>query len=91
MSRRAAFADVWARYLPRCTEDDFKAWRFQQAHTAWKYAMWDAGCKMPMQTVDEWTKCLCGAPISVKSTVEHIQGRHMEGMPTEAALLQTAT
>ena len=59
---RAAFADVWARYLPRCTEDDFKAWRFQQVHTAWKYAMWDAGCKMPMLTVGRVDEVLLRRP-----------------------------
>ena len=31
---RDAFAAAWQRYLPRCTEADFEAWRDHQAWTA---------------------------------------------------------
>src|SRR5262245_43473715 len=51
LRRRAPrFADAWADYLPRCTEADFAAWRYLRAATVWKYAVWDAGCKMLTQT-----------------------------------------
>ena len=36
---RAAFANSWQRYLPRCTETDFQAWRDQQPWTAEKYRL----------------------------------------------------
>jgi hypothetical protein len=44
---RAAFADVWQRYLPRCTEANFQAWRHQQAWTKEKYRRFDRGERMP--------------------------------------------
>ena len=44
---RAAFATAWQRYLPRCTEADFQAWRDHQAWTAEKYRRFDRGERMP--------------------------------------------
>ena len=44
---RAAFADNWQRYLPRCTEVDFQAWRDHQAWTNEKYRRFDRGERMP--------------------------------------------
>ena len=44
---RAAFANSWQRYLPRCTEADFRAWRDQQPWTAEKYRRFDRGERMP--------------------------------------------
>jgi hypothetical protein len=75
---RAAFERVWLGYRARCREADFEAWRQQRALTAWKYAMWDAGCRMPTQTVDGWSKCFCGASIDTKSSFDHIICCHME-------------
>jgi hypothetical protein len=75
---RADFERAWHDYLPRCRPDDFDAHRYQTAATAWKYAMWDAVCRMPTQTVDGWSKCFCGAAISNKTSVEHIRACHME-------------
>ena len=43
---RAAFANSWQRYLPRCTETDFQAWRDQQAWTAEKYRRFDRSERM---------------------------------------------
>jgi hypothetical protein len=40
---RAEFEVAWREYLPKCTEADFAEYRRQEAWTAWKYAMWDAG------------------------------------------------
>jgi hypothetical protein len=75
---RGEFEAAWRDYLPRCTDADFAEHRYQRAATAWKYSMWDAGCRMPTQTVDGWTKCFCGAAISNKSSVDHIRACHME-------------
>ena len=75
---RAAFEDAWRDYLPNCREADFEAWRYQRAHTSWKYAMWDAGRKMPTQTVDGRTKCFCGAPIGGLSRTVPATSRRTE-------------
>ena len=75
---RADFAAVWAILQPTRTETDFDAWRCQRARTAWKYAMWDAGMKMPTQTVDGRTRCFCGAAIDDRTTSDHIHACHME-------------
>ena len=47
---RAEFASAWAVFLANRTEADFQAWRYQRDATAWKYAMWDRGFKLPTQT-----------------------------------------
>jgi hypothetical protein len=75
---RADFERAWRDYLLRCTDADFAEHRYQRAAAAWKYSMWDAGCRMPTQTVDDRSRCFCGAQITAKSTSDHIRARHME-------------
>jgi hypothetical protein len=75
---RADFERAWREYQSGCTNADFEAHRRQRASTAWKYAMWDAGCRMPTQAVDGRTRCFCGEPIDVKSSSDHIYACHME-------------
>jgi hypothetical protein len=75
---REAFASAWNRYLPKCTAEDFEANRYQRAATAWKYAMWDAGCKMPTQTVTGRTKCYCGVEIDNWTSIDHVRACHLE-------------
>ena len=41
------------------TEADFQAWRDQQEWTARKYAMWQAGEKLPSQKPSTLMKCVC--------------------------------
>ena len=48
---RAAFEAAWRVFLAKRTEADFEECRRERASTAGKYAMWDAGCKMPTQTL----------------------------------------
>ena len=36
-------------FLANRTEADFDEYRKHRAWTAWKYAMWDTGCKLPTQ------------------------------------------
>jgi hypothetical protein len=74
---RSEFEDAWRDYPPRCTEVDFEEYRRQEAWTAWKYAMWDAGCRMPTQTVDDRARCFCGVEITNRSTSDHIVACHM--------------
>jgi len=45
----ADFEEAWQVFLAKRTEADFQAWRDQQDWTARKYAMWQAGEKLPSQ------------------------------------------
>jgi hypothetical protein len=63
---RADFEEAWKVFLSHRTEADFQAWRDQQAWTTRKYALWDAGKRLPP---NEWEpakpcsafmKCPCG-------------------------------
>jgi len=74
---RAQFEAAWRAYLPDCTEADFTAFRRNRAMTAWKYAMRDAGCRLPTQTPDLRSRCFCGAEIGV-ACEEHVYASHME-------------
>jgi hypothetical protein len=60
------------------TATDFDAWRYQTAATAWKYAMWEAGCKMPTQMPGGRSRCFCGAEIDNEGAGDHIRACHME-------------
>jgi hypothetical protein len=46
---RADFEAAWRGILPGLVAADFQKWRWQRDATAWKYAMWDAGMKLPTQ------------------------------------------
>ena len=78
---RAEFQKAWDRVAPTITEADRDAFRFQEAHTAWKYAMWDAGCRMPTQSPDGWSHCFCGARITISGVTDHIRAAHMKPTP----------
>jgi hypothetical protein len=63
---RADFEAAWAAFLSKRTEADFQAWRDERDWTARKYALWDAGKRLPP---NEWEpgkpysrfrKCPCG-------------------------------
>jgi hypothetical protein len=71
-----AFKTAWSGYLLKCTPTDFEAFRREAAFTAWKYAMWDAGCKMPTQSLDGRSRCFCGAEIGI-ACEDHIYSTHM--------------
>jgi hypothetical protein len=74
----ARAASAWSVFLPKRTEADFEEWRRDRASTAWKYAMWDAGCKLPTQMADGRSRCFCGAEITIVNTAEHIYSVHKE-------------
>jgi hypothetical protein len=57
---RADFEGAWRIFLANRTEADFQEWRDQQAPTAWKYAMWAAGQKLPSQKPNSLMRCPCG-------------------------------
>lgn len=71
------FLRDWKAFLAKRAPVDFDEWRSQQAATPWKYAMWNAGCRMPTQTKDGWTTCLFGEKIDGKTTSDHIRACHM--------------
>ena len=63
---RADFEAAWRVFLSNRTEADFQAWRDERDSTARKYALWDAGNRLP---TNEWgpgkpckiyLKCPCG-------------------------------
>ena len=63
---RVDFECAWRVFLSKQTEADFQAWRDQRDWTARKYALWDAGKRLPP---NEWEpgkpcsiylKCSCG-------------------------------
>jgi hypothetical protein len=75
---RTAFASAWSTFLAKRTEADFLEYRRHRASTAWKYAMWGAGCKLPTQMANGCSRCFCGAEIDITSMDAHIYAAHME-------------
>jgi hypothetical protein len=73
----ADFGAAWALLLPKRTEADFDKWRRHTVWTAWKYAMWDAGCRMPAQNTSGRSRCFCGTEIDLKNTEAHVYAAHM--------------
>jgi hypothetical protein len=74
---RAAFERAWREIEPLITEADRAEHRRERAHTAWKYKMWSAGCRMPTQMADGRSQCYCGAEIDGGSAGSHIAAEHM--------------
>jgi hypothetical protein len=74
---RADFEAAWRVYLPKCREADFEQYRRQRAWTAWKYAMHDAGLKLPTQSADSRSRCFCGAAIDTVGMAQHVNVAHL--------------
>jgi hypothetical protein len=49
----------------------------QRAWTAWKYAMHDAGFKLPTQSADSRSRCFCGAAIDTVGMAQHVNTAHL--------------
>jgi hypothetical protein len=75
---RADFGSAWEVFLSKRTEADFQAWRHQRDWTTWKYAMWDAGLKLPTQLATGRSKCFCGADLTISGVTDHIRSAHRE-------------
>ena len=69
---------AWRVFLANRTEADFDEYRKHRAWTAWKYAMWDSGCKLPTQLASGQSRCFCGAVIDIKGMSQHVHIAHME-------------
>jgi hypothetical protein len=74
----ADFKAAWRVFSAKRTEADYEAWRNQRDQTAWKYAMWDAGMKMPAQMSDGVARCFCGATITIRSMWSHARTHHRQ-------------
>lgn len=74
---RAAFEQAWAAFLARRSLEDFETYRRDRAFRAWKYVMWDAGCRLPTQSTSGQSRCFCGAIIDLKTTDLHVYSSHM--------------
>jgi hypothetical protein len=57
---RADFEAAWKVFLANRSEADFQAWRDERDWTARKYAMWEAGEKLPSQKPSSLMRCPCG-------------------------------
>jgi hypothetical protein len=75
---RADFEAAWAAFLSKRTEADFQAWRDERDWTARKYALWDAGKRLPP---NEWEpgkpysrfrKCPCGGVFDMHAPEENL-------------------
>lgn len=75
---KAAFQQAWDKLQPQITPEMRDEWLYQQAFTAWKYAMHEAGCRMPTQNTTGRSRCFCGAEITIEEMPEHVRAAHME-------------
>lgn len=82
---REAFQKAWDRIGPTVTQQARQAWREDEAFTAWKYAMHDAGCRLPTQSPDGWSHCFCGVRITAAGVPDHVRAAHMGTKPPHVA------
>jgi hypothetical protein len=75
---RGDFELAWLIFLANRTEADFDEYRKHRAWTAWKYAMWDSGCKLSTQLASGRSRCFCGAVIDIKGMSQHVHVAHVE-------------
>lgn len=73
---RAGFEKDWACVLPTLTEADFDECRRNRAFHAWKYRMWDCGCRLPTQELSGRSQCFCGADINSDTLDRHVVTAH---------------
>jgi hypothetical protein len=75
---RAGFEADWTTLQPEIPEGALEANRYSTAFTAWKYRMWECGCRMPTQNTSGVSTCFCGVEITNASSEAHIRESHME-------------
>jgi hypothetical protein len=80
---RVDFGAAWSRLLPKITDADLAEYRRERAHAAWKYRMWETGCKLPTQVASGRSRCFCGAEIDIAGTEGHVYAAHIA--PEKAA------
>jgi hypothetical protein len=78
---RNAFEAAWRVFLAQRTEADFQKWRDHRDSTARKYALWDAGQRLPPhewepgKPSDIWMKCPCGVIFNSHNRAESYDHR----------------
>jgi hypothetical protein len=82
---KAAFQEAWEQLKPQITPEMRDEWLYEQAWTAWKYAMREAHCKMPTQNTDGRSRCFCGTEITTDSMPDHVRTAHMGTNPPSRA------
>lgn len=73
---KARFREAWERLRPQITPAMLDEWRYYNAFTRWKYAMWDAGSKLPTQMTSGRSRCFCGSEIGIKEVPQHVRESH---------------
>ena len=89
---RADFECAWRVFLSRRTEADFQAWRNQRDWTARKYALWDAGERLPSQKPNSMMRCPCGEMFDghrLENTLIHVPHITAEQKAREVRRAQT--
>ena len=74
---RAGFEEAWRGILLTLPAEAFEENRRATSLTRWKYAIWEAGCRMPTQNQNGRSRCFCGEEIGVDCEA-HIYAVHME-------------
>jgi hypothetical protein len=83
---RVEFEDAWRVFLSMRTEADFQAWRDERDWTAHKYAMWQAGERLPSQQPSSLMTCRCGEVFDshrLEDTLVHVP--HISAAASEHA------
>jgi hypothetical protein len=75
---RSAFEVAWREVLPGLEKGAFNDYRRDLALHNWKYAMWDAHCRLPTQIPSGISQCFCGAEISIDNVRAHVYAAHMD-------------
>jgi len=89
---RADFEAAWQVFLSKRTEADFQAWRDQRDWTARKYALWDAGERLPSQKPSSMMRCPCGEMFDshrLENTLIHVPHITAEHKAREVRRAQT--
>jgi hypothetical protein len=73
---RVDFEIAWREFSAKRTAANYRARREHRDGTAWKYAMWDAGLKMPTATATGVSRCFCGATITIADFWDHSRTAH---------------
>src|SRR3982074_1702333 len=89
---RADFESAWRVFLSNRTEADFQAWRGQRDRPARKYAMWDAGERLPSRKPSSMMRCPCGEMFyshRLENTLIHVPHITAEHKSREVRRAQT--
>jgi hypothetical protein len=75
---RDDFEQAWRAIQPKIDESVLPGAPATRARTAWKYAMHDAGAKLPTELASGQSKCFCGAELTAESISDHVLAVYMD-------------